>query len=236
MRWLIFCIVGAFFLAGCTPELQAGKIDEPVREPVILEPTNPCDRITCSQNEQCQAGVCICTGKKCEDRCLTTGACCSTADCQDGEICRNNRCAKVETCGFSEAYDDEYTVCACSPGKVFCGPQNKCIDAGKCCSHADCPSFNRCKPTLFRTSICVKFEEKKLCRTVADDGRDILFDLGEREGRIKLEKIFEDSSLIIRVGKENITLTPNSTAPFLDGILWSEGVDVIGGQCEEDKD
>lgn len=233
LKYLLISLL--ILLAACEPELRAGPTSE--RVPVAQIEQNVsvdlCAAVTCPSGQKCEKGECECTeGKLCEDECIDDDACCTDDDCDSG-ACHDNECTDLKCKLGQEIYEGE---CECEDGMVYCPEQKKCIQQGKCCVHSQCPSFQRCVPTQYRASLCVKIAEKKFCRLLSDTGREEAFKVIDQDFVVKPINWLADHSIELNVNNQNVTIPENVTVTFNNSVLYQEGVEIVGGYCKEDEE
>ncbi len=199
-----------------------------------VEQIDACKEVSCPTGQTCDNGQCVCTtGKLCDGECISNNACCTNSDCDEG-ICQENKCVIPGKCQINEEFADG--ECRCAPNTLYCAEQDRCIERGKCCVHTQCGRFERCVPTQYRTSLCVKIGEKKFCRIVSDIGREEEFTVLNQSFEAKPTNWFEDRSIELILNNQTVTIPENSTITFENSTLYHEGVQIVGGFCKEDED
>ena len=163
--YIILAVLGLFLISACTPELAAGPRREGIS--VEVEVTNPCEGISCTENQFCVEGTCVCSEgfKACGSSCIPVNNCCTTEECGEGLVCEEGTCAK-RVCEYHEEYDEERDECSCAPGTKYCRQQNQCIPRDNCCTLSDCGGDEDCAETTFLATVCLK-NGKTSCKSVA---------------------------------------------------------------------
>jgi len=200
----------------------------------VEQTANPCEGVVCSGGQICEKGTCTCGSDKklCNDQCIAKDGCCEHSECETG-ACENGACVTKE-CKFGEELKNGECVCTSDTKK--CGEQGKCIDRKSCCIHTQCPTFNRCVPTSWRTSFCIKIGEKKLCRILADNDKDELFIVKGQEFRVQATDWLSNESIRFNFANETIHLVANEQITRVNATLFHEGIQVVGGFCKEDRE
>lgn len=221
-------------LAACQPALDTvptSELPEPKPEITVPESADPCETITCEENEICKGGKCECQGKQCDDKCIPNAECCTDEDCEG--LCENYKCV-MPKCRVNEILENG--ECECAEGYVYCEPQEKCIKKNDCCYHTDCPRGDRCVDTVWRTRFCAESESKKTCRLLADNGMKEYIEIGNTALRISTNKWFTDGSVTFQINQENVTLPVNGTKIFENLKIYQEKEEILGGYCKEDDE
>ncbi len=228
------------FLIACQPEVRTIPTSEyqaPVEGTVSQQTIDLCANITCTAGKTCQQGNCACpSGKKqCGDDCISKDSCCTNDDCDTGN-CEDGICMEAKECRINE--ESKEGECQCAKDKVYCKEQGKCIDKDDCCVHSQCDRFERCVPTNWRTSFCIKIEDKKLCKLVSDLNRTETFDVKDNEFEVTPTDWWNDESISFLVNNESIRLNTNETKLIeeINATLFHEGAEITGGFCKEDED
>jgi len=237
-------IVFLILLAACQPAaLQAVPTSQ--HEPASTETPKPvsnatdlCKNVTCSEGQTCKNGKCACeTGKLCGTVCIDKNACCTDKDCPTGK-CEENTCTAGKECRYDAQFKNG--ACECKKDYTYCKEQGKCITKDSCCVHSQCKSFERCVETNWQASFCIKLDEKKLCKILADNNRTELFTIKDDDFRIMPTDWFSNGTVRFNFNNENVTLAENQTQSYVNGtmntsvILFQEGVKTTGGYCKED--
>ncbi len=232
-------VILLILLAACEPALRTVPTSEhqAVAEQANIEQEKDlCANINCTIGF-CQAGVCTCgTGKKlCNNKCIDEETCCTNEDCDTGN-CEEGVCQEPKECNFGEEL--KKGECRCASDKIYCEEQKRCIDRDGCCIHTQCNKFERCAPTNLRTSLCIKIEEKKLCKIVSDLGRTELYEIKEHEFNVKAAEWLNDRSITFDFDNQSIRIAENATVTYepANATLFHEGIEVVGGYCKEDED
>jgi hypothetical protein len=236
-----FFIALLILLAACESALQTiptSQYQPTVETSTVTEKQiDACANVTCQAGHICQAGICGCpTDKKeCNSDCIDENSCCTDDDCETG-TCQDGTCFEAEECKFGEAL--KKGQCQCAPDKVYCSEQRKCIDKNDCCVHSQCPSFERCVPTLYRTSLCIKIGEKRICKIVADNKRAEVFNVLDFSFRITATDWWSDEGVTFEINNETIRLATNETTEYqpANATLYQEGIEILGGYCKEDEE
>ncbi len=236
-----FFITFLIFLVACQPEVRTIHTSEyqpPVDTITIQQPAvDLCENINCTTGKICQEGSCTCpSGKKsCGDDCIASSDCCTDDDCSIG-VCDDGECIEAKECRLNEEFDDG--ECGCVKDKVYCREQGKCIDRDACCIHTECDSFERCVPTNWKTSFCIKIEDKKICKLVSDLNRTETFDIKDNEFEVMPTDWWHDETISILVNNESMRLAMNETVLLeeTNATIFHEGVEITGGLCKEDED
>lgn len=224
-------------LVACQPAIQTVPTSE--YQPLVDVETeviaDACAGINCPNDQVCKEGTCSCpTGEKlCDGKCIDKDACCTDNDCDTG-LCVDGDCKVAEECKFGEEL--KKGTCGCEEDKIYCSSQEKCIGRGDCCVHTECDNFERCVPTGWRVSFCIRIEEKKVCKMLADNERVELFDVKGNDFRVDAVDWLSDGSITFTVNNESITLGKDQTISIdeLNATVFQEGIDVTGGFCKED--
>ncbi|MBW2969973.1 hypothetical protein KY309_00810 [Candidatus Woesearchaeota archaeon] len=231
-RYLLILLL---ILASCEPALQTTPTSEyqPTVD-IVQETTDLCKDVECPNEQVCNQGECECkTGmKRCDGRCIPSEECCTDKDCEQG-TCKKGECTTVE-CSIGEEYNEG--ECQCQEGMIYCADQKKCIDKNDCCRHQECDSFQRCVPTNYKTSLCIKIAEKKLCKTFADQERSELYTVLDTDFRVEPTNWWNDQSITFEINNQTIRLPQNKTITLENATLFLEGFEKIGGYCKEDED
>ncbi|HLF54159.1 MAG TPA: hypothetical protein VI612_00375 [Candidatus Nanoarchaeia archaeon] len=221
------------FLIACTTT-DTWTVPTAQRNVSPEQETNACENVSCPTGQTCDNGQCACTtGKLCDGECISNNACCTSSDCDEG-ICQDNECAIPGKCKIGEEFADG--ECRCASNTLYCAEQDRCIERGNCCVHTQCERFQRCVPTQYRASLCVKIGEKKFCRIVSDIGREETFTVLNQSFEAKSTQWFADNSIELILNNRTVTLPENSTITFNESIIYHEGVQIVGGFCKEDED
>ena len=235
------------FLVACEADLQAVPTSQhqaPVEAQasnitkVSVPAQNACANVTCSGGQVCHAGNCACPGGKklCDTECVDSDACCIDSDCDTG-ICDNGTCSSsAKECRFGEELKSG--ECQCAKDFIYCREQGKCIARNSCCIHAQCHRFERCVETNWRTSFCIKIEEKKLCKSIADNKRPAVFDIKASTFKVNATDWLSNQSIRFAFENESIILAPNQTMVYesANATLFQEGLTVTGGFCKEEAE
>lgn len=224
------------FVIACNPSLDTAPTSQrsvPVEIVPVAE--DLCAAVSCPVGMICSAGNCMCSSgmKECDNACIDSDACCSNADCDSG-TCEDGKCVIATECEFGEILKNG--ECRCAPDKIYCGEQDKCIDREDCCVHSQCNRFERCVPTNWRASLCVKFGEKKSCKVLADHERTEFFKINDVEYRAGAVEWWSDGSVTFMIENESVRIGENVTIPHLNASFFHEGIDVVGGFCKEDEE
>ncbi len=215
-----------FFLAAC--EDATVKTTVPFNGTRVENiTTSACE---CSAGETCENGKCVCKGKTCQGRCIPVNACCTSAECGDGE-CVSGKCVSTICPLGEELYQGE---CICAQGMVRCKEQNKCIDQKSCCHSGQCDRTERCVPTVWKASVCVEAEGRKICRALADNNRTE--QITTLDLRLKPIAWSNNGNITLTVNNSTFQLAKNQKRPFDSLTIYQEGIEVIGGFCKEDED
>jgi len=133
------------------------------------------------------------------------------------------------------SYGEESESCKCTKDNYYCPEQKKCIPKGTCCVHSQCPQFNRCVPTIWSASLCIKQDSKKLCKQIVDNDRTELFTVLNQTYKIKAINWSNDSIITLQINEQTMNITINPVQ--LDTVtIYHEGIEVLGGYCKEDED
>lgn len=221
-------------LVACAPvsTLKAQPLN--VSEPVKVD---ACANVQCGENLQCQAGSCVCASgfKTCGNSCIAESACCTDNDCGAEQLCQSGSCEERPTCKYNEEWDAKRKECVCADGTKWCAAQSECIPAKSCCEHIDCSDDQRCAPTTYSTSVCIKAESKK-CKVIGE-GKTGSYFFNEGRYDVKLNAVFEGKQFELMINNQTTgRVGLNDTIPVLLGDLWIENFQVFGGYCREDED
>ena len=117
----------------------------------------------------------------------------------------------------------------------FCPEQDKCIDIDGCCIHSQCSARDeRCAPTGWRTRFCVETDDKKICRSVADNDRQEYFDI-DAPLRVKATDWWSDGGITFSVNNESIRIDDDEKLEHETNVsIFHEGIEAAGGFCKED--
>ena len=232
-------ILFLILLVACEPELRSTPTSEymPIAEATPApETTDLCASVTCPAGQNCLNGNCTCDeGKMCNGDCISEQSCCMNNDCETG-VCDDGECITPEDCTYGEEFKDG--ECQCTKDKTWCGEQRKCISRDSCCAHIQCDKFERCVPTLLRTSICLEIGEKKMCKLVADNGRAEIFNALNDSFRITPTEWYNDGSLEFEINNQTIRIPTNTTTEYApaNATIYHEGITSQGGYCKEDEE
>lgn len=234
-----FFILFLIFLAACQPYVQSTPTSQYQRivdtELSEQTQTDSCESVACQSGQVCKDGKCTCPfgEKKCGNACIERNACCLDNDCVSG-ACDEGKCVPAPDCEFGETYKNG--ECQCASGKTYCKEQGKCIGRNDCCVHSQCNRFERCVKTDWKTSLCAKVDEKKVCRIIAEKKRLEHFDVKGNEFRVSVMNWLSDGSIDFNVSNTTIRLAENETKLYGEVTLFQEGIEVTGGFCKEDED
>ncbi len=234
-----FFILILIFLAACQPYIQStptAQYQGAVATELSEQPqTDSCELVACPSGQACKDGKCICPfgEKKCNNKCIDKKACCIDADCASG-ACNNGKCVPTPDCTFGELYKNG--KCQCAADRIYCKEQNKCIGRDDCCVHSQCDNFERCVETDWKTSLCAKVDEKKICKIIADRKRFEQFEIKGNEFRVNAITWLSDGNIDFNVSNQTIRLAENETKLFGNVTLFHEGIETTGGFCKEDED
>lgn len=216
-------------LAACAPAtLQA--------QPLNKTALDKCANVQCGENAYCEVGACLCSGsfKKCGEKCIGERACCTTEDCSPGRTCQGGACVERPKCEYLATWDPIRDECSCVEDAKYCPAQGKCIPADHCCGHEDCDDDERCPPTTYSGTICMKLDTKK-CRIV-HEGTVLDYFFSQGEYQVRLVNVLENQIFDVKVNNDtarrmslNETLTVDNKAQ-----LFVENFEVFGGNCKED--
>lgn len=230
-----YLLILFLILASCEPALQTIPTSEyqPAVD-VTHQTTDLCSDVQCLEGQTCNQGKCECKEetKLCNNKCIPDEACCTDKDCEQG-TCEKGQCTTVE-CTIGEEYEDG--ECQCQEDMMYCTEQKKCIDKKSCCRHQECDSFQRCVPTNYKTSLCIKIEDKKLCKTFADQERSELYTVLDEDFKVKPTDWWNDQSITFEINNQTIRIKQNETVALTNATLFLEGFEKIGGYCKEDED
>jgi len=236
MKWVV--TVTAIFLvllAACAPAgttLQA----KPLNASAPADAS--CAGVTCTGNTHCEAGECVCDGglKKCGNACISQTACCANADCPADRTCKNGACVQRPTCGYGEQWQGSEQECACDEGFKFCAEQGKCIPADHCCWHNSCDDDQRCPPTTYGGTVCLKGATKK-CR-ILHESRTLTYAFAQGEYDITLANILEGPKFELKVNNDTVRRIAIGELNTVDTNLqlFVEDFQLYGGRCKEDVD
>jgi hypothetical protein len=168
---LTVCLATWLLLPGCanmpaTPETQ--ETPETNTGAVLPQPQDPCEGVTCREDEVCDAGSCIqldpCDGITCgSGRSCVEGECVECmvdADCDDGLLCTTDSCIDGECSARERDCDDTnlatFDLCVPASGCIniplidlptgvgaFCTNHDACGD-GEFCVTGRCTAVNLC--------------------------------------------------------------------------------------------
>lgn len=228
------------FLTACQQQNTVVAItpDTVLAEKIAEE--QRCANVICGQNEECEAGNCVCTQKykSCNEKCIPTAGCCTQDDCDDNNFCgEDNTChKKQQTCNYYEAWDIETEECTCAIGTKFCQAQNICIPQNHCCTPIDC-TFRRdiCVPTNYAAGICIT-NPSLHCKTIVE-GNQARFTLGNESFVIAVTNIFEKGNTAMRINDKTTTLTFNTSETLNKNAAISvQHIKNLGGVCKKFND
>lgn len=230
-KYVLFALV---FLIACTPQADVWSIPSADRVQDTVELADACEGVTCPAGQLCTNGACGCptSQKQCAGGCISEDACCTHDDCP-GAACENGACV-TQRCAYGEVFENG--ECGCPSDAIYCSEQGKCIDKNACCFHTQCPSFERCVPTQYRSRICVEFPEKIFCGLVSDTGRVEVFNVLNYTFRVQPTAWYADESIDFVINEEDISIAANNTIDYGDAELSHEAIEVFGGYCKEDED
>ncbi len=226
-------------LIACQPEVRTIPTSEyqPPIDTTVQQTVDLCKDVNCTAGKVCRQGNCVCPSEKkaCENDCIPKADCCTGKDCAS-EICEDGKCLEPKECRINEEFKSG--ECKCAKDKVYCKDQNKCIDSGDCCIHGNCDSFERCVPTNWITSFCIKIEDKKICKILSDLNRTESYEVKDNEFEVKPTDWWQNESVTILVNNESMRLAMNETKRVeeVNATLFHEGVQITGGFCKEDED
>ena len=231
------------FLIACQPEthtIPTSEYQPPVDASVnvkVQQTNNLCKDINCTIGKVCKEGTCMCpSGKKvCEDDCIPASDCCTYEDCKSGS-CEDGNCVEAQECRLKEEF--KKGECQCDSNSFYCKEQGKCLKRGSCCVHTECDRFERCVPTNWRASFCIKIDDKKICEIISDLNRTETFDVKDNEFKVKPTDWWSDESVSLLVNNESMRLVKDETklVEEINATLFHEGVEITGGFCKEDED
>lgn len=210
-------------------------------------PSDPCENVTCVENERCVEGSCFCDFgfKQCNSACILQDQCCSDSDCGDRNSCVNGSCTQTIFCKFNEKWDSGQKKCVCTDSAKWCYAQKKCIPKGNCCDETICNPRggtieSRCMPTIAEADICVRGGNstvEKHCKKAKENARNN-FNLGGLDYDIFIEGAYEQDEIdlkIVHKGKEEllkkIKVNDIKNTPF-DVAIDYAGIISKGGNCE----
>ncbi|MBI4146350.1 hypothetical protein HY489_03355 [Candidatus Woesearchaeota archaeon] len=203
-------------------------------EPEVIPAIDPCANVTCSAGQACNNGACTCsTGKLCGKKCIPNNACCKNTDCDTGN-CVNQTCQTAKECAYGQELVNG--ACECAPGRTYCREQNRCIKQGDCCFHGNCPRFERCQPTIYRSEVCLNQPDKKQCRILGENRNPEEFLLNTTRLRMSPIKWLANGNMLAVLNKENLTLQANKTIQYNNASLIYKGIEELGGYCEPDEE
>ncbi len=236
-------IILLILLAGCEEALQAvptSEYQQNITEAAENATIDLCKDVSCPEGQICKNGKCTCTtGKLCNNKCIPSNSCCKDSECPSKK-CDEGKCAPILQCDYNEAFKDG--ECGCATDYTYCKEQGKCIQKGDCCVHSQCPSFERCVETNLRTSFCLKLDEKKVCRLIADNNRTEVITIKDNEFRVTPKDWLSNGGITVHFNNENITILSNKTESYVNAsmnasvMLFYEGIDMTGGFCKEDEE
>jgi len=224
-------------LLACEPALQTIPTSEyqPAVEAQTTQTSDLCKNVNCTNGQTCQNGKCACPDDKklCDNKCISKEKCCTDKDCETG-LCLNSTCTTPKECSLGEEFKNG--ECTCAKDRIYCPEQKKCINKDKCCTHAQCDSFERCVPTSLKASLCIIIEDKKVCRALADQDRTELFTVKETEFKVKPTDWWNDNSITFTINNQSIRLKFNELTNFSNATIYQEGITISGGYCKEDEE
>ncbi len=219
-------------LAACAQStLQAQPLN-------ITPPKDPCTDVQCGANMQCDAGSCVCTTgfKKCGASCIGERACCTDKDCSTGRWCQSGACVEQPLCKFMEQWDPDRKECVCDDNAKFCAEQGKCIPRTACCTYTVCDNDQRCAPTSYSPTVCLRSDSKK-CQVV-HEGRIGEFFFPSGRVNVQIQNIFEGEKFDLRVNNATAKrIAVNQTVGIPGNLsVYVESLQVFGGICREEPD
>jgi len=234
-RWFIAVLLTLLvFIAACAPQ-QTIKA-QPLN---VTPPRDACADVQCDKNSYCDAGSCVCEGgfKKCDDKCISSSACCAHSDCPGNKQCQNGVCVDKPVCGYYEIWDDSRKECTCDESAKFCAEQGKCIPADHCCWHTSCYDDQRCAPTTYSGTVCMKLDTKK-CKNVHEGGIAQEFFFAQGDYGVRMQKVLEGPRFDLKVNNDSIRrVRINETNTVGDNTqIYVENVLIFGGNCREEPD
>lgn len=240
IAFLILLVACSPAALQAVPTAQRESVASTETSTPVSNVTDLCKNVNCSEGQTCKNGKCACeTGKLCGKACIDKNACCTDKDCPSGK-CESNACTVAKDCRYGEELKNG--ECECAKGYNLCREQGKCIPSNSCCVHSQCKSFERCVESNWRTSFCIKIDEKKLCKILADNNRTEVFDIKTDEFRVGAQYWLSNGSVRFNFNNENFTLAENKTQSYVNGtmnesvLLFQEGVKITGGFCKEDDE
>ena len=230
--------------AEAGPDVEAEALVNETETNVTKEPVDPCETVTCGENELCVDGNCFCnTGfKECGELCIPSDDCCLDEDCGDRKYCKDGECFQMEFCGILETWDSVNQSCVCSAQGKLCGEKGFCIPKDHCCDIPECNPTGgrdrRCTPTRLQVELCAKLPGGTHCQNTEKDKR-AAFNIMEDVYHIYVTKIYEDEGIdaIVQKVKENATIEhllpkTNVTVGAFDIIVSNEELVISGGKCK----
>jgi len=233
--YILLVILALFLISACAPPVPAG----PRREGISLEVevTDPCEAVSCSENQICVEGTCVCSEefKACGSECIALNACCDADDCGEGLVCEEGNCVK-RICNFNEVYDGERDECSCASGTKYCRQQNQCIPRDHCCTLNDCTADEDCAKTTYLATVCLK-DGKTSCKSIAKARSDSFFIDNERYD-VTFDDLFQDGIMGLSVNDKKLTaVNVEDELQVIPGLtMFVEKFEVLGGWCKDEPD
>lgn len=233
MKWGSLLVLFLLILSACnTIKTEPGPTEIPKEPVIITETVDLCEGVECDAGKSCVNGACACPSDKkaCGEECIAKEACCTDAEC-DGR-CYDNECVS-DSCDYGKVFQNG--KCVCADGFKECKDQEKCIPENSCCNLLGCRSFEDCVPTSFATRICMKNEEKTMCRMINDMLRVEYFNINDHEFRVEPQQFRQNSTQLL-IGNETVILQPDAKIDREGVEIWQEDFKVMGGFCREEED
>ncbi|MBI4918370.1 hypothetical protein HY837_00440, partial [archaeon] len=168
--FLVFCLIGLIFIISCASSevkvptyiIGTPSTDKPIVKVAEQKIANPCEGVSCGENEYCLEGVCKCNAgfRSCNNQCIPSSQCCTSSDCGDREVCKDNVCEQVKYCDFGQKWNAKSRKCECDYGTYWCPSQQSCIPTDNCCDTRECNVegiiSNLCLSSIPQVYVCVK--------------------------------------------------------------------------------
>jgi len=199
-----------------------------------------CKSIVCLQNQQCDAGNCVCAEgfKDCKGNCIIKESCCSDSDCANWQVCgEDSKCHNEQKkCEFNQKWDSVKDECACVQGTKFCERQKECIPNNSCCTATDCTlRRDLCVQTSYAASTCIK-DPTMHCKSIVE-GQKGIFSLGNETYKITVSNILEAGETALQINGKEQTIQLNTSQNLSDNSeIYVEQIKTLGGACKSYPD